>query len=175
LAPKFTFYDDAGNVLAFLRKKVFSWKDDIRVFTDPTQSFELLRIRGRQIIDFGASFDVTDSLTGEKAGVLKRRGWKSLLRAEWDILDRNEVEVGKIREDSPFLAILRRLLGHWIPQGYTFERNGDLVGTAQRTWNVLVPTMRVDFSLDTAKLLDRRLVVAAVVLLMTVERVEESN
>lgn len=174
-APKFTFYDDAGNVLAFLRKKVFSWKDDIRVFTDPTQSFELLRIRGRQIIDFGASFDVTDSLTGEKAGVLKRRGWKSLLRAEWDILDSNEVEVGKIREDSPFLAILRRLFGQWIPQGYSFERNGDLVGTAQRTWNLFVPTMRVDFALDTAKLLDRRLVVAAVVLLMTVERVEESN
>lgn len=175
LAPKFTFYDEAGSVLAFLRKKVFTWKDDIRVFTDPTQSFELLRIRGRKIIDFGASFDVTDSLTGEKAGVLRRRGWKSLLRAEWDVLDASDVEVGKIREDSPLLAILRRLLGHLIPQGYTFESHGMIVGTAQRTWNFLVPTMRVDFSGDPRKSLDRRLVVAAVVLLMTVERVEESN
>jgi uncharacterized protein YxjI len=174
-APKFTFYDEAGSVLAFLRKKVFTWKDDIRLFTDPTQSFELLRIRGRQIIDFGASFDVTDSLSGEKAGVLKRRGWKSLLRAEWDILDSNEIEVGKILEDSPFLAILRRLFGRWIPQGYSFEHHGNLVGTAQRTWNLFVPALRVDFSLDTARVLDRRLIVAAVVLLMTVERVEESN
>lgn len=174
-APKFTFYDQAGSVLAFLRKKVFSWKDDIRVFTDPTQSFELLRIRGRQIIDFGASFDVTDSITGEKAGVLRRRGWKSLLRAEWDILDCRETEIGKIREDSALLAAVRRLLGHLIPQGYTFEYQGRHAGTAQRTWNFLVPTMRIDFSSDPARLLDRRLVVAAVVLLMTVERVEESN
>lgn len=175
LAPKFVFFDQEGKVLAFLRKKVFSWKDDIRVFTDETQSFELLRIKGRQIIDFGASFDVTDPIAGQKVGTLKRRGWKSLLRAEWDILDANEMEMGKIREDSAFLALVRRLLGHLIPQGYTFELHGRPVGKAQRTWNFLIPTMQIDFADDPGKSLDRRLVVAAIVLLMTVERMEESN
>ncbi|HET7871707.1 MAG TPA: hypothetical protein VFL42_04290 [Terriglobales bacterium] len=175
LAPQFFFYDQQGQVLAFLRKKVFSLKDDIRVFTDATQSFELLRIKGRQIIDFGASFDVTDSLSGEKAGTLRRRGWKSILRAEWDILDTNEVELGKIREDSAWRAAVRRLLGNLIPQGYTFESHSRPVGTAQRTWNFFVPTMRVDFTTDPGKSLDRRLLVAAIVLLMTVERMEESN
>jgi uncharacterized protein YxjI len=175
LAPQFYFYDQQGQVLAFLRKKVFSWKDDIRVFTDATQSFELLRIKGRQIIDFGASFDVADSLSGEKTGTLRRRGWKSILRAEWDILDANEMEVGKIREDSAWKAALRRLVGNLIPQGYTFELHGRQVGTAQRTWNIFVPTMNVDFTPDPGKSLDRRLVVAAIVLLMTVERMEESH
>jgi hypothetical protein len=175
LAPQFFFNDPNGQVLAFLRKKIFSWKDDIRVFTDATQSFELLRIKGRQVIDFGASFDVTDSISGENAGTLRRRGWKSILRAEWDILDANEMEIGKIREDSAFLAAVRRLLGHLIPQGYSFEAHGRAVGTAQRTWNFFVPTMRVDFVQDPGKSLDRRLLVAAIVLLMTVERMEESN
>jgi uncharacterized protein YxjI len=174
-APKFFFYDEEGKVLAFLRKKVFVWKDDIRVFTDQTQTFELLRIKGRRIMDFGASFDVTDSIAGEKVGVLKRRGWKSLLRAEWDILDPQDMEIGKIREDSAFLAVVRRLLGHFIPQGYTFELQGRFAGTAQRTWNFFVPAMNIDFTQDPGKALDRRLIVAAVVLLMTVERMEESN
>ncbi|HSM85568.1 MAG TPA: hypothetical protein VLT16_05430 [Candidatus Limnocylindrales bacterium] len=175
LAPKFFFFDQQGNVTAFLRKKVFSWKDDIRVFTDETRSFELLRIKGRQVIDFGASFDVTDSFSGQKAGTLKRRGWKSLLRAEWDILDAAGQEIGKIREDSAFRAALRRLLGHIIPQGYTFELAGEQVGIAKHTWNFFVPTVRADFTADPAKHLDRRLVVAAIVLLMTVEKVEERN
>ncbi len=175
LAPKFIFFDQEGKVLAFLRKKVFSWKDDIRVFTDETQSFELLRIKGRQIIDFGASFDVTDSIAGQKVGTLKRRGWKSILRAEWDILDANEMEMGKIREDSAFLAVVRRLVGQLIPQGYTFELHGRTVGKAQRTWNIFIPAMRVDFTDDPGKSLDRRLIVAAIVLLMTVERMEESH
>jgi hypothetical protein len=175
LAPKFVFFDHEGKVLAFLRKRVFSWKDDIRVFTDETQSFELLRVKGRQIIDFGASFDVTDSIAGRKVGVLKRRGWKSILRAEWDILDECDQEVGKIREDSAFRAAVRRLLGRIIPQGYTFEVAGEPVGTAQYTWNVFVPTVHVDFTTDLTRRLDRRLLVAAIVLLMTVERVEESN
>lgn len=175
LAPKFVFFDEDGKVLAFLRKKVFSWKDDIRVFTDETQSFELLRIKGRQVIDFAASFDVTDSIAGRKVGALKRRGWKSILRAEWDILDECDQEIGKVREDSAFLAVVRRLLGRIIPQGYSFEVAGELVGTAQYTWNIFVPAIRVDFTTDTARRLDRRLLVAALVLLMTVEKVEESN
>lgn len=175
LAPKFTFFDQEGKVLAFLRKKVFSWKDDIRVFTDETQSFELLRIKGRQIIDFGAAFDVTDSIAGHKVGALKRRGWKSILRAEWDILDITDQEIGKIREDSAFRAAVRRLVGHIIPQGYTFELHGQQVGTAQHTWNFFVPTVRVDFTGDPSKRFDRRLLVAAIVLLMTVEKVEERN
>jgi uncharacterized protein YxjI len=174
-APQFHLYDQHGQVLAYLRKKVFSWKDDIRVFTDATQSFELLRIKGRQVIDFGASFDVMDSLSGGRAGMLRRRGWKSILRAEWDILDANEMEIGKVREDSAFLATVRRLVTRLIPQGYTFELHGRTVGTAQRTWNIFVPTMRVDFTQDPGKSLDRRLLVAAIVLLMTVERMEESN
>jgi hypothetical protein len=175
LAPQFFIHDQQGQVLAFLRKKIFSWKDDIRVFTDATQSFELLRIQGRQVIDFGASFDVMDSLSGGKAGTLRRRGWKSILRAEWDILDANEMEIGKIREDSAFLAAVRRLVTRLIPQAYTFELQGRTVGTAQRTWNIFVPTMRVDFTQDPGKSLDRRLLVAAIVLLMTVERMEESH
>ena len=175
LAPKFVFFDHEGKVLAFLRKKVFSWKDDIRVFTDESQSVELLRVNGRQIIDFGASFDVTDSVAGRKVGALKRRGWKSILRAEWDILDECDQEIGKIREDSAFRAVVRRLLGRIIPQGYTFEVAGEPVGTAQYTWNIFVPTVQVDFTTDLARRLDRRLLVAAIVLLMTVERVEESN
>jgi uncharacterized protein YxjI len=172
-APQLYIWDQAGCTLAFVRKKIFAVRDDVRVFTDQTQSFELLRIRGRNIIDFGAAFDVMDSLNGVKVGVLKRRGWKSLLRAEWDILDALDQEIGKIREDSALLAACRRLLLRFLPQNFTFELGGHVVGTAKQSWNIFAPTMTVDFTMDLGKRLDRRLVVAAIILLMSVEKNEE--
>ncbi len=175
MAPAFFLRDEDGAPLAYLRQEMFSLKDDIRVFTDESQTQELLRIRGRKVLDFGAAFDVTDSALDQKVGVLKRQGWKSFVRAEWKILDAEEHEVGAVREDSLLRAMVRRFLGNMILKGYSFEMGGAKAGTAKRVWNFFVPTMKVDFSQDHDKKLDRRLLVAAVVLLMTVERNDESN
>src|SRR5579872_5468452 len=119
LSPQFYFLDLDGNTLAFLRKKVFTWKDDIRVFTDETLSLELLTIKARKIIDWGSAFDVTDSIHHEKVGVLKRRGWKSLLRCEWLIADANDQDIGTVIEQSAGMAFLRRFVTNLLPQSYT--------------------------------------------------------
>src|SRR5215831_16343858 len=97
-APQFFFLDLNGNTLAYLRKKVFTWKDEIRIFTDEQQTMELLSIKARKIIDWGTAFDVTDSINQQKVGALKRRGWKSLLRKEYTILDANDQEIGTLQE-----------------------------------------------------------------------------
>ncbi|HEV3036817.1 MAG TPA: hypothetical protein VHA33_03425 [Candidatus Angelobacter sp.] len=167
--PKFYFHDLNGNTLAFLRKKVFTLKDEIRVFTDENQSMELLHIKARKIIDWGTAFDVTDSINRQKVGVIKRQGWKSIVRKEWTIMDANEQEICTVKEDSLLLATLRRYLINIIPQSYIFEAGGRQLGTAKQNWNLFVLKMMVDFSGDPAKQLDRRLVAAAVVLLMAVE------
>ncbi|HMC31334.1 MAG TPA: hypothetical protein VKL99_10915 [Candidatus Angelobacter sp.] len=169
LAPCFYVHDQLGNALAFLRKKVFTWKDEIRVFTDETQSLELLHIKARKIIDWGTAFDVTDSINNQKVGALKRRGWKSVIRKEWAIMDAFDQEIGRIREDSLMLAFVRRFLTALLPQTYTFELAGQQVGAATQNWNLFAPKMYVDFTADPGKRLDRRLAVAAVVLLMAVE------
>ena len=167
--PQFRFVDLNGNSLAFLRKKVFTWKDEVRVFTDESQTMELLYIKARKIIDWGTAFDVTDSINHQKVGALKRQAWKSLLRKEWIILDENDQEIGKLQEDSMFLATIRRYVTNIIPQSYSFEIGGQPVGTARQNWNFFAPKMEVDFSIDPDKKFDRRLAAAAIVLLMAVE------
>lgn len=169
LVPQFRFVDLNGNSLAFLRKKVFTWKDEVRVFTDESQTMELLYIKARKIIDWGTAFDVTDSINHQKVGALKRRAWKSLLRKEWIILDENDQEIGKLQEDSTFLATIRRYVTNIIPQSYSFEIGGRPVGIARQNWNFFAPKMEVDFSIDPDKKFDRRLAAAAIVLLMAVE------
>ena len=167
--PKFYFLDTQGNTLAFMRKKVLTWKDEIRIYTDETQSLELLHIKARKIIDWGTAFDVTDSITHEKVGALKRKAWKSILRKEWTILDAYDQEIGRIQEDSMFMATVRRFVTNIVPQSYTFEIGGQQIGTASQNWNIFAPKMNVDLSNDPGRRLDRRLLAAAIVLLMAVE------
>ena len=73
-----------------------------------------LSIKARNVVDFSASYDVIDSKTGNKLGALRRKGWASILRDSWEVLDADDVVIGKIEEDSmgiDELAMRRALQG----------------------------------------------------------------
>jgi hypothetical protein len=168
-APKFYFYDQQENLIAFVKQKAFKLREDIRVYSDESMSSELLHIRARRIIDWGSAYDVIDSFSQQKVGALKRKMWRSVVRDEWIIMDANDLEIGTIREDSTALALLRRFITALVPQSYAFTFNGRQIGTAKQNFNFILPKMAVDFSADVSRGFDRRLVVAAVVLLMAIE------
>src|SRR5262245_41417196 len=100
LGAKFHVYDEAGNVVLFSKMKAFKLKEDMRLYTGEDMQTELLSIRARKVLDFSSAYDVVDSENGEKIGVLKRRGLKSMLRDEWVIMDANDRDIGVIKEDS---------------------------------------------------------------------------
>ena len=93
LTGKFRIYDPMQNLVLFSEQKMFRLREDIRVYADESKSQEVLMIKARQIIDFAAAYDVVETATGQKAGVLRRRGWRSLLRDEWELLDAGGQEV----------------------------------------------------------------------------------
>jgi hypothetical protein len=169
-APQFHLYDEAGSVIAFVKQKAFKLKEDIRVYTDETMASELLLIQARQIIDFSAAYDVIETKSGQKVGALKRKGWKSILKDEWILMDGGDNEIGLIQEDSALLATLRRFLTNLIPQSFTFEVRGRPVGTLKQAFNPFVFRAQADFSEDPGgNILDRRLGLASVILLLAIE------
>lgn len=169
ITPKFYFEDAQGRTIGFLKQKLFKLKEDIRLYADESASQELLRIQARNVIDFSASYDVTDSLSGQKVGALQRRGLKSMFKDEWIMLSASNQEIGRIMEESALLATLRRFLSGLIPQKYVFHLDGQPIGTARQRFNPFVQKMDVAITRDPGRRLDRRLVAAAVVLLLAVE------
>ena len=168
----FHVYDTSRNLVLYSKQKAFKLKEDIRLYTGEDQSVELLTIRARQIIDFGAAYDVVDAVSRQKLGAFKRKGWKSLVRDEWVILDAHDNEAGRIREDSTGLALLRRAIdaGGVLPQKFHAELQGaGLVARFQQNFNPFVRKLKVDFSPDTAGRFDRRLGLAAAILLVAIE------
>src|SRR3712207_9400489 len=84
--------DAAGRQVAYLRKKKFRLKEDIRVYEDEDQKRQLFRIRADRIVDFGASYAVSDP-DGRTLGAVRQRGVHSLWKSTYERSE--ERRVGK--------------------------------------------------------------------------------
>lgn len=174
LGAKLHVFDSQENVVMFCQLQAFKLKEDIRIYTDETKTQQILAIRARSIMDFGATYDVFDTTMGGEmhVGSLKRKALKSLIRDEWELIHPNGQPIGMIQEDSGSLAIVRRLIEItklFLPQQYMFSIQGNPVGSMKQTFNPFIMKMTADFHQDTAGYLDRRLAAAAATLLCVIE------
>ena len=165
----FHIYDMDGNVVFYSKQKAFKLKEDIRIYTNEDMQVEILTIKARNIIDFCATYDVIDPALNIKVGSLKRKGIKSIMKDEWIIMNTEDQEIGFIKEDSVALALVRRFLTNLIPQTYYGKVNEEQVCLFKQNFNPFVMKINLDFSMDKKGLLDRRLAIAAAVLLCAIE------
>jgi hypothetical protein len=169
VGAKIDIFDENEEKILFSKMKAFKLKEDIRIYGDETMQDCLITIQARSVIDFSSIFDVIDVETGTKIGSLQRKGMKSIFKDEWAILNPSESEIGLIKEDNVLLALLRRFLTNLIPQHYNVEINGTKVAEYKQNFNPFVQKLNLDFSADHNEKLDRRLGIAAAVLLIAVE------
>ncbi len=165
-SPKVHFYDQGGKTLAFVRHASFSWTRDLQIFTDPTLSFELLRLKALRGRNGMHEFQVLDSVNGQAVGSIRRLSASGLQCQEWSLLDSAREELGVIKEDLLLLAGMRRFLTGLVPQSYSFYLGNCVVGRAAPARGWFSRSMEIDLTCDSEKQLDRRLITAAMVLLM---------
>ena len=171
--PSFRIYDPTGTLALFASLNKSKLNEGIAFYPDESKSNELFRIKARNIADFIFDiFDVFDPATNEKIGAFKQRGFKSILENEWIIIDAADNEIGIIQEDSRMRPTLRGSLFRLFilgPQSF----HGDVGGTSVLRFNKhLIPFVTkidLDFTNDFGNLLDRRLGIAAAVLLFEID------
>lgn len=174
LTGKLRFYNPQSEVVLFSEQKMFKLREDIRVYADEQKTQEVLSIKARQIVDFSAAYDVIDTPTGQKIGALRRKGLKSILRDEWEVLGANDELLGKLFEDNMALAMLRRLVvGSLLPQDYDLTMGNERVADVKQRFNPFRYELDIDFSVDSARRFDHRLGIAATVLLAIIEGRQE--
>lgn len=158
---------------AFVEQKRFTFKEDIRFFTDASKREELLRIKARQRFDPRATYDVTLP-DGAPVGAIRKVFGKSLLRSTYELLDRDGQVVCQVRERSMPVALFRRLIGFvpyldsvadWlpIPYDFVFLRDDEVLAVHRRRRWQWRDTYDIDLSADAGRVLDRRLVLAIAV------------
>lgn len=170
LGGAFHIYAPDGTLAAYSQQKAFKLKEEVRIFADEAMTRPLLLIKARSVLDFSATYDVTDARDGARIGGFRRKGMKSIVSDEWTLLDAAEREIGSIREDNLALALLRRLVaGAWLPQTYHGTMGDRPVCNFHRNFNPFVSKVTLDFRPDASRLLDRRLGIAAGILLLAIE------
>jgi uncharacterized protein YxjI len=165
--------DGPGQAICFVEQKRFKFKEDIRFYLDEAKTTELLRIKARQRFDPRATYDITDE-AGNKIGEISKVFGASLLRSTFRISDANGQELFISTEKSMGVALLRRAVGfipyvenvaNWLPIPYhfVFKRGEQILGENTRQLGKLRDIYTIDMTPDSARTIDRRLVLALAV------------
>ncbi|AZQ44725.1 LURP-one-related/scramblase family protein [Nonlabens ponticola] len=147
LANDFTATDADGRVVAYVRQKMFKLKEAITIYSDTTKSEILYTIQANKWLDWSAAYAMTD-VNGNQLGKIARKGWRSLWKAEYAIIDQNNNHQYTCKEASAFSRIADSVVGE-IPvlgffTGYLFnptynviDNNGDIVARLKKEQSML--------------------------------------
>ncbi len=124
LASQIYIKDAGGNLIGYVKQKLFKLKEDIGVFADENKTQLLFNIKADRIVDFSASYNFTDA-AGNQLGSIKRKGMRSILKAHYLIFDSNNKQVMEIHEENAWVKVIDALIGE-IPvvgmfTGYMFN------------------------------------------------------
>jgi uncharacterized protein YxjI len=168
---EFALAEDEATPFCFVEQARFKFKEDIRFYTDDSKSTELLRIKARQRFDPRATYDITGA-DGSKIGEIKKVFGTSLIRSTYEIS--SPAVTLRATESNILVALFRRLVGlvpyvgdfaDWLPIPYHFDfvHDGEVLGRHKRRFGALRDIYDIDFSADSERKFDRRLVLAVAV------------
>lgn len=124
ISNDFVATDASGATLAYVRQKLFKFKEAIDVFSDTTKTEVNYRIKADKWIDFSTAYLFTDD-KGNRLGKVARKGWASLWKAHYQIIDDKEKLQYTIREENAWVKVMDGIFGQ-IPilsmfTGYLFN------------------------------------------------------
>lgn len=136
IAPQLTVTDAQGEVLAYVQQKLFRLKEAVTVYADPSKQRTNYEIRADRIIDFSASYHFRGA-GGAKLGGVRRRGMRSLWRANYEVFDSAEQVHFTITEANPWVRMIDSLLsgvpglefftGYFLHPSYNVAQHGKTV------------------------------------------------
>jgi hypothetical protein len=124
LASQIYIRDANGNLIGYVKQKLFKLKEDINVFADESQTKLLFNIKADRVIDISARYNFTSS-SGQFIGSIKRQGMRSIWKAHYEISDANNQQVLQISEEDAWTKVFDALVGE-VPvvgmfSGYLFN------------------------------------------------------
>lgn len=117
LANQYRVYaaDDQGvktALVAFAHQKRFAFKEKFTLYSDEGKQSAAFEVEARQVLDFGARYDVRDA-SGKVLGVVGKAFGASFLRSTWHIYEagKEESPLVIVQERDATLAVIRRIWG----------------------------------------------------------------
>ena len=110
IASQIYIRDSQGNLLGYVKQKLLKLKEDINVFADEQQTRHLFNIKADRVLDFSANYRFTNA-QGQHLGSIKRKGMRSIFKANYEIFDAAGAQVMNIREENGWIKVVDALAG----------------------------------------------------------------
>ena len=147
-----------GDLYAFAQQKRMAFREQVTLYADDTKLEPVLGFKARQIMDLGATYDVTDG-GGTPIGSFRKDFAKSLLRSTWHV-EQPGLGIATGTERSMAVAVVRRLVEiAWLPYHFDFLIDGQPGFSVEKKWGL---RDRYVVNIHDQRL-DRRLVIAMAV------------
>ena len=136
----FTATDANGNTVAYVRQKLFKFKEAVSVYKDESRTQVNYKINADRWLDFSAAYSFHDA-QDNYIGKVARKGWRSIWKASYDIIDQHDQLQYKVKEKNPWVKVWDSLLGE-IPilgvlTGYFFNPSYAVIDLQQNEIAVL--------------------------------------
>ncbi len=123
IARQLAVEDNRGQLMLYVKQQAFKLKEAVTVYADREQTRPLYRINADRVIDFSATYHITDA-GGAALGSIRQKGMQSFWRARYDIL-RDGAVVFSVQEENPWAKMADGFLGE-VPllgllTGYLFH------------------------------------------------------
>jgi uncharacterized protein YxjI len=177
IGNKYWIEDQQGTILGFCKQKILRFKEDVRIYSDEQMTYELFHIKQEQIMDTWGRFAVIDSATNTKVGCIKRNWVSNFGRDQWEVYDINDQLIGKFYESSLGRGLARKYvpyLGLLIPEKMTLELNGQPVAEINQKFKIIGDIWEMECRQIPATV-DRRVLLACILLMGTIERSRKNN
>lgn len=103
IAPQITVTDAAGNLVMYVKQKLFKLKEAVTVFADAGQTQPIYTINADRVIDFSASYTMA-ATNGFQLGSIKRQGMRSIWRSHYDLFEGGQPTMS-VREENGWIKV----------------------------------------------------------------------
>ena len=127
-SPQFSVKDSQGRLIAYIKQKAFKFKEDVSVFSDESRTNLIFKIKADRWLDWSATYNFSDT-EGNPLGKSKRRGSKSLFKAQYDLYDLQDNQDIILKEHNFWVRVMDGVVGE-LPiinmfTGYMFNPKYD--------------------------------------------------
>lgn len=124
ISNDFSATDASGNILFYVREKMFKFRDHVKVYTNSNKNQLLYDIESNKIIDFQQTFTITNHQK-QVVGKVRKKTFSSFIKATYQLQDAQGNHIYTIKERSAMVRFIDSIFGE-IPiigmlSGYVFN------------------------------------------------------
>lgn len=165
----FRVFTPDGQLIMYIQHPLLKLREEFMVYADEAKTKPLLLVKSKQIVAINFTYEVTDAQTGQVLGSVQKKGFASIVRDRFTLLDPTGAEIGYAEEQGA--SLLRRFIPLLTSKHAIFV-DGQQVAFIKQVFRFFTK----EFTVEThATRLDPRFVLAVALLALMAEARREDR